>query len=61
LFPEDAVLCLEVVDDVPLLLVDPAREHDDEELDGVGKRGHGGEGSRGRQWSRTSRSGKGTA
>ena len=35
LFPKDAVLFLEIVDDVALLLVDPAGHGDDEELQRV--------------------------
>ena len=46
LFAEDAVLFLEIVDDVTLLLVDPACERDDEELECVRKRRHVGERSR---------------
>ena len=42
LFAQHPVLCLEIVDDVALLLVDPAGHGDDEELQRVGKRAHGG-------------------
>ena len=31
-FTKDAILCLEIIDDVPLLLVDPAGDGDDKEL-----------------------------
>ena len=43
-FPKDAVLFLEVVDDVALLLVDPAGHGDDEELQQVRKLAHTGRG-----------------
>ena len=47
LLSEDAILFLEIVDDVTLLLVDPPSERDDEKLDGLRKRQHVGERSRG--------------
>ncbi len=53
LLAEDAILFLEIVDDVTLLLVDPPSERDDEELDGLRKRQHVGERSRGPRRSRT--------
>ena len=31
-FTKDVILCLEIIDDVPLLLVDPAGDGDDKEL-----------------------------
>ena len=40
LFPKDAVLFLELVDDVALLLVDPAGHGDDEDLQRVRKLVH---------------------
>ena len=42
LLSEDAILFLERVNDVTLLLVDPARDGHDEELKHVGKRRHTG-------------------
>ena len=42
LLSEDAILCLEIVNDVTRLLVDPARDGHDEELQHVGKRRHTG-------------------
>ena len=42
LLSEDAILFLERVHDVTLLLVDPARDGHDEELQHVGKRRHTG-------------------
>ncbi len=47
-FPKDAVLFLEVVDDVALLLVDPAGHGDNEELQQVRKLARTGRGSSGR-------------
>ena len=38
LLSEDAILCLERVNDVTRLLVDPARDGHDEELQHLGKR-----------------------
>ena len=42
LLSEDAILFLEIVNDVTLLLVDPARDGHDEELKHLGKRRHTG-------------------
>ena len=53
LFPEDAILLLEIVDDVTLLLVHPTSECQDEELKHLRIRRHVGERSRGSRWSRT--------
>ena len=43
-FPKDAVLFLEIVDDVALLLGDPSGHGDDEELQRVRKLAHTGRG-----------------
>ena len=59
LFPQDAILLLEIVDHITLLLIDPARDRHDEELEGLGKRRHVGE--RNRRPSRTSQPGEGPA
>ncbi len=58
LLSEDAMLFLERVNDVALLLVDPARDGHDEELQHLGNRRHTGESSRGSRRSRTSRPGE---
>src|SRR5262249_46166244 len=42
LFAQDAVLFQEIVDDVALLLVDPAGKRDENELQGMRQRRHGG-------------------
>ena len=44
MFPEDAVLFLEIVDDVALLLVDPAGHGDNEKLQRMRKLAHTGRG-----------------
>ena len=59
LLSEDAMLCLERVNDVTRLLVDPARDGHDEALQHVGEPGDiRGEPSRGSRRSRTSRPGE---
>src|SRR5262249_59915740 len=40
LFAEHAILGLEIVDDVALVLVDPARQRNHEELERIRERGH---------------------
>ena len=47
LFPQDAVLFLKIVDDVALLLVDPAGERDQDELEWLRQRRHSGQPIRG--------------
>jgi hypothetical protein len=49
LFAEDAILGLEIVDDLALLLVDPACERDHEEPERVRQRRHEAQGSRSAQ------------
>ena len=58
LLSEDAILFLERVNDVTRLLVDPARDGHDEELQHLGKGDIRGEPSRGPRRSRTSRPGE---
>ena len=58
LLSEDAMLFLERGNDVTRLLVGPARDGHDEELQHVGNRRHTGEPSRGSRRSRTSRPGE---
>ena len=58
LLSEDAMLCLERVNDVTRLLADPARDGHDEELQHLGKGDIRGEPSRGSRRSRTSRPGE---
>ena len=41
-FASDTILFLEIVDDVPLLLVNPSGERHDDELQGLRKRRHTG-------------------
>ena len=54
-FAQDAVLFLEIVDDITLLLVDPTSERDEKELQRMRQRRHDGQPTRG--WVRRGNSG----